>query len=78
MILDCMVMCFVLVLFLHSLLLMMATNCLLVVIRIIITTVEEKSGDAPLVGRTVMGKVIWYQLVMFYKHKRCFIMCWRI
>ena len=58
MILDCMVMCFVLMLFLHSFLLMMVTNCLLVVITIIITTVEEKSGDAPLVVRIVMGKVM--------------------
>ena len=47
MIFDCMVRCFVLVLFLHSLQLMMATNYLNVVITIIITTVEEKSGDAP-------------------------------
>ena len=58
MILDCMVMCFVLVMFLHNLLLTMATNCLLVVITIIITTVEEKSGDASLVVRAVMGKVM--------------------
>ena len=58
MIFDCMVMCFVLVLFLHSLQLMMEKNCLNVVITIIITTVEEKSGDAPLVVRTVMEKVM--------------------
>ena len=58
MILDCMVMCFVRMLFLHSFLLMMVTNCLLVVITIIIMTVEEKSGDAPLVVRIVMGKVM--------------------
>ena len=47
-----------LVLFLHILLLMMATNSLLVIITIIITTVEKKSGDASLVVRTVMGKVM--------------------
>ena len=50
MILDCMVMCFVLVLFLHSLLLMIATNCLLVIITIIVTIVEEKMWRGPFSG----------------------------
>ena len=58
MILECMRKCFVLVLFLHSLLLMMATNCLLVVITITIIIVEEKSGDVHLVVRKAMGKVM--------------------
>ena len=57
MVLECMRKCFVLVLFLHSLLLMMATNCLLVVITITIIIVEEKSGDVHLVVRTAMRKV---------------------
>ena len=58
MILECMRKYFVLVLFLHSLLLMTTTNCLLVAITIIITIVEEKSGDAHLVVRKAMGKVM--------------------
>ena len=60
MILECMVMCFVLVLFLHSLPLVMATNFFLVVITIAITLilVDEKSGEVHLVVRTTMEKVM--------------------
>ena len=66
MILECMVVCFVRVLFLHSLPLMVATNCFPVVITIAITltltltltTVEEKSGEVHLVARTTMEKVM--------------------
>ena len=62
MILQCMVMSFVLVLYLHSLPLMMATNYFLVVITIDITLtltiVEEKSEEVHLVVRTTMEKVM--------------------
>ena len=58
MILECMRKCFVLVLFLHSLLLMIATNCLLVLITIIITIVEEKRGEVHLVVMAEMRKVM--------------------
>ena len=47
-----------LVLFLHSLLLMMAKYCLLVVITITIAILEERSGDIHLVVRTATGKMM--------------------
>ena len=64
MILQCMVISFVLVLYLHSLPLMMATDYFLVVITIDITLtltltiVEEKSEEVHLVVRTTMEKVM--------------------
>ena len=58
MILECMLKCIVLVLFLHSLLLMMVTDCLFVVTAITIIIVEEKRGDSYIVVKIAMRKVM--------------------
>ena len=58
MILECMQKSFVCVLFLHSLLLMMMTNCVLVFITITIIIVEEKVGDSYMVVRISMEKLM--------------------
>ena len=79
MILECMRKCFVLELFLHNLLSIMAKNCLLVIIPITITIVEEKSGDVPLVVRTSIVKVmIVSDCNVLIKNKRFVIIYWRI
>ena len=58
MILEFMLKCIVLVLFLHSLLLMMVTDCLFVVTAITIIIVEEKRGDSYIVVKIAMRKVM--------------------
>ena len=63
-------------LFLHSLLLMIGTNGLIVVITITIIIVEKESGDAHLVVRTAIGKAMTVSACnVLIKNKRCVIMC---